>query len=34
MNTAMAKIKTQKVEYKSGDLTFEAFISRRDTHKE
>jgi dienelactone hydrolase len=30
---AMAKIKTQKVEYKSGDLTFEGFMAYDTTYK-
>jgi dienelactone hydrolase len=33
MNTAMAKIITQKVEYKSGDLVFEGFLAFDDAQK-
>lgn len=32
-NTAMAKIKTEKVDYKSGDLSFEGFLAYDDAQK-
>ena len=32
-NTAMAKIKTEKIEYKSGDLSFEGFLAYDDAQR-